>query len=226
MKDTMTTCRLHMMATAALAVAVSLAALPPTTTASAPASAPEITRVEPATPAPGADPQQLAIQGADFMPGLTLEVTTPGGQTMTYAGGDIQSPKAASFSVMIPLPTEGRYGLVVRNTDGGVSEPYTLTVAAGEPKDPKAPAITAVTPSDPVHGPAPQVLRVAGEGFERGLRAIVTDPMGQELVDVTLGEITPTAFDLTTLLERAGDYEIVVSNPSGTVSNVWTLSVR
>ena len=202
------------------------------TTAAQPAAGPDAARstpvilsVDPSSPAPRSAAQRVTITGEDFLPGLTFAVTGPDGQTTVHQGGDILSRTDTSFAVMLMLAVEGTYTFKVTNTDGGVSEPFTVEVQKAA-SDPPAPVISGVTPSEPEHQPEPQVLRVSGQHFERGLRAIVTNPIGEEIVDVTVGRITPTSFELTVLLASAGNVELVVSNPSGAVSNVWTITVR
>jgi hypothetical protein len=193
---------------------------------SADRSTPTITGVQPATPAPQNEPQRLAVSGTDFMAGLTLEVTSPAGQTTTFKGDDIMSRRTDSFAVSLVLDVAGTYVLRVTNTDGGMSNPFELEVKKGESTKPNAPVISSITPSEPIHRTEAQTLRVEGQRFEEGLRAIVTNPIGQEVGDVAITHLTPTSFDLLVTLDRAGDFELVVSNPSGGASNVAKIPVR
>lgn len=201
-------------------VAASVLALAVTTS-----STPVVTHVAPATPAVSARAQVLSIHGKEFMAGLTLAVTTPEGQTDTFTGSAIQARTETSFQVSLMFATPGRYQFVVTNTDGGTSEPFALEVAARK-TSPAAPVIERVTPSEPTAHPEPQLLRVDGQRFESGLRAIVTDETGAELPEVSVTKVTPRSFELRVRLDKAARYELVVNNPSGAVSNVVTITVR
>jgi hypothetical protein len=188
------------------------------------ASTPVITQVLPAVPSPGDEPQTLSLHGSDFLPGLELEVMNPSGATEVYSGDRVVRHDATRVDVTLLIPAEGRYSFVVRNRDGGVSQPFNVAVKAT--KEPAAPVISQVTPANIRPHPEPQTLRVEGRRFETGLRAIVTDPVGTEIGDVQVRNLTPTAFELILRLTEPGDYGLSVSNPSGTVSNVYQLTVQ
>jgi hypothetical protein len=190
------------------------------------ASAPVILSIEPAMPAPRDEAQSITVRGEDFRQGLTFEVTGPSGQTQTYKDDSVRGRQATQFTVMLTLATKGEYSFKVTNPDGGMSAPFVVDVQPGGEAEPEGPVISRVTPTDPVHLPEPQVLRVEGENFERGLRVIVTNPIGEEVTDVTVDQVTANSFEVTVLLDQAGNYELVVSNPSGGVSNVWQVTVR
>ncbi|MGE5837310.1 MAG: hypothetical protein ACM4AI_22745, partial [Acidobacteriota bacterium] len=81
-------------------------------------STPEITNVTPAAPALSTKPQRLAVAGSDFLEGLTLMITTPGGQSLRFAGADIQNRREGSFEVDAVFDAKGNYSLVVTNKDG------------------------------------------------------------------------------------------------------------
>ena len=91
-------------------------------------STPDISNVTPASPGRSSKPQRLAVAGSDFLQGLTLMVTNPGGQSLRFAGADILNRQQGSFEVDVLLDTAGNYSLVVTNTDGGVSKPFVLAV--------------------------------------------------------------------------------------------------
>ena len=93
-------------------------------------STPEITNVTPAAPGRSSKQQRLAITGSDFLEGLTLMITTPGGQSLRFAGADILNRRQGSFEVDALLDTAGNYSLVVTNADGGVSKPFVVSVQA------------------------------------------------------------------------------------------------
>lgn len=187
-------------------------------------STPLISGVTPAAVAPAAKPQLLRISGQDFLAGLTLEVRNPSGQAVIIPAKEIRARTNTNFDVAVTLATAGNYSLVVTNTDGGVSPPFTLVVS--EPKKQEGPVINKVTPAEPTKRNAPQALMVEGQQFVSGLRAVVTDPMGMDVSDATVGKVTPNSFEIVVKLEHAGEYSIVVTNPSGAVSNVFRVLVR
>jgi len=188
------------------------------------ASTPVITQVLPAVPSPDDEPQTLSLRGSDFLPDLEIEVMNPSGSTEVFSGDQVVRHDATRVDVTLLIPAEGRYAFIVRNRDGGVSQPFNVAVKAK--KEPAAPVIAQVTPANLRPHPEPQTLRVEGRRFETGLRAIVTDPVGTEIGDVQVRNVTPTAFELILRLPEPGDYGLSVSNPSGGVSNVYQLAVQ
>jgi hypothetical protein len=190
-------------------------------------STPVISGVDPATPAPGPKTQMLTINGQEFMPGLKLSVTSPAGQTSVVQGNAITNQQATSFQAAVMLEVAGTYSLVVTNPDGGVSTPFQLAVKASPTKPQQdGPVIEKITPEDPAKRPDAQPLQIQGQRFSSGLRAIVTDPMGSEVPEVTVAKVTPNAFELMVRLEHTGEYTLVVKNPSGAVSNTARIMVR
>jgi hypothetical protein len=187
-------------------------------------STPVIDRVAPATPTPGATPHLMTVTGKDFQPRLTLKVTSPGGSVTEFKDGLILEPRESSFRVSVVFATTGRYVFVVTNPDGGVSDPFTLEVRAVT-KAP-SPIIERIRPDEITKNPEPQNLTVNGREFGPGLRAIVTDPMGMEVLDPLIRELTPTSFTLNVKLETAGNYSLVVHTAAGTVSTAATIVVR
>jgi hypothetical protein len=189
-------------------------------------STPAITSVDPASPTPSSSPLRAIISGSDFRDGLVLEVLRPDGQAVVLKAGDIQDRRESAFAVSLTIDVEGVYNLKVTNTDGGVSDPFPLEARAVHDPKPDAPVITSVKPAEPVHRPEAQILSVDGQQFEPGLRAIITGPAGQEVPDVVLSKVTDTSFELLVRLDQAGQFELVVVNPAGAVSNVVTIPVR
>ena len=184
---------------------------------------PVITAVLPQAPSRNSTAQILTVNGANFGVGLTLEVQTPAGSSMTFSGKEIQSARDSSFQVSIILAVAGNYTFVVRNTDGGVSDPFVVKVqpASG------APAIEKVSPESPTRKTEPQTLIVSGRNFAQGLSLSVTDPTGQVAVikGNAIGTITPTSFEVSLVLDKSGDYSLLVTNPSGESSNALTVVV-
>jgi hypothetical protein len=187
-------------------------------------STPVILSVAPDNPAPAKDPQTLRITGTSFLPRLTLMVTTPGGNSIELKGEAIRTQTETSFQVDLLMATAGKYSFVVTNPDGGISAPFALEVRALV--KPPSPAIDKVQPEEVNKNQEPQELTIFGRNFGPGLRAIVTDPQGADVVNPTLRDVTPTSFKLTAKLEMAGRYNLVVSNATGTTSNIATIVVK
>ena len=188
------------------------------------ASTPVILTVAPDNPAPAKDPQTLRITGLNFLPRLTLMVTTPAGNSIELKGEAIRTPTETSFQVDLMMATAGKYTMVVTNSDGGVSAPFVIEVRALA--KPPAPAIDRVQPEEITKNQEPQELTVVGRNFGAGLRAILTDPQGADVVNPTLRDVTPTSFKVTAKLDMAGPYNLVVSNATGAVSNIATIVVK
>lgn len=182
-------------------------------------STPEITNVTPAAPGRSSKPQRLAITGSDFLEGLTLMITTPGGQSLRFAGADILNRRPVSFEVDALLDTAGNYSLVVTNTDGGVSKPFVVAVQASAQTN--RPTIESVTPAKVTKSNTPQILTVRGTRFEPGMVVMLTDPTGtvKTISGNAIADITPTSFQMTAILELPGEYSIEVKLPSGALSN-------
>ena len=207
-----------------LGLTAMLALLAPGSGAKPLVSTPVIMSVTPASPSPAKDPQILRIAGQDFQPHLKLIVTTPGGGTMELKDEAIQQQQQASFQVAVLLAMAGKYSLVVTNPDGGMSAPFVIEARAVT--KPPTPVIQRVLPDSLTKSPEPQVLTVEGSNFGPGVHVTVTDPMGIEVVDPVVREVSASAFKVTVKLETAGPYNLVVSNATGAVSNVAVITVK
>lgn len=203
---------------------VLIAALPawsdrPAARDSSAVSTPEISNVTPAAPGRSSKQQRLVIAGSDFLEGLTLMVTTPGGQSLRFTGADILNRRQTSFEVDALLDTAGNYSLVVTNTDGGVSKPFVVAVQASAQTN--RPTIESVTPAKVTKSNTPQILTVRGTRFEAGLVVMLTDPTGtvKTISGNAIADITPTSFQMTAILELPGEYSIEVKLPTGAMSN-------
>ena len=129
-------------------------------------STPDIRSVSPASPGRSSKLQRLAVSGTDFLEGLTLMITTPGGQSQRFAGNDILNRRQTTFEVDALLDTGGEYSLVVTNTDGGTSRPFVLVVQDGPPAPASKPTIESVTPAKVTKSNTPQTFTVRGTRFE------------------------------------------------------------
>jgi len=186
-------------------------------------STPEITNVTPGSPGVSSKPQRLTITGTDFLEGLTLMITNPGGQSQRYAGEDILNRRPTAFEVNVLLDEKGSYSLVVSNTDGGVSRPFPLTVPAGaaQSENKTKPTIESISPAKVTKSNTPQTLTVRGTRFEPGMVVLLTDPTGtvKTISGNAIADISPTSFQFTAILELPGEYSVEVKLPSGALSN-------
>ena len=192
------------------------------TNLSANVSEPKINGVQPEKVTMSAKPQQITVSGQDFRDGLTLVVTTPGGQPKNFSGADIVGRAATGFRVSIAFDAAGPYELVVLNTDGGKSSPFRIDVKAAS----SAPVIDRIQPPEIARSQEAQLLTLRGAGFEPGLRLSVTDPTGTVSVKESFDRLEPTIVVAKLVFEVSGTYALMVSNPSGGQSNSITLTIR
>ena len=205
-----------------LIVIIALSALATVAGARTTALNPEIATVAPNPAPPTASPQTITVSGRNFLDHLTLSITTPSGAAMQYADQAITYQRDASFQAIVTLAVAGTYRLAVTNPDGKTSSPFMLSV-----KSPASPSISAIEPQEISKSMSPQTLTVLGTQFVPGLSAMVTDPAGTVITinGSGVGQVQPTSVQITVTLELAGDYSIVVTNPSGNVSNSFGFKV-
>lgn len=186
--------------------------------------APHITSVAPTPLKPAKAAQALTITGSGFASGLTLMVTTPGGQSQRFTAGDVKSARETSFEVSILLSTAGTYSLVVTNPNGDASEPFALTVGSAGGAGPR---IDRTQPDHATRDPQPQVIKLVGQNFAAGLSITVTDPIGTATVIAgsAVGDVTPATATLSVVLDKSGQYSIMITNPTGESSNAVSLDV-
>lgn len=198
--------------------------MPPAVSAIGGRSTPRIDQISARDLAPRIQPQLLTISGQGFAPGLSLLVTAPEGWSMEYKDDAITALQESSFRVSASLASAGRYSFVVTNRDGGMSDVYLLLVT-GE-RRPLPPVIERVLPDDIFRRDDPQELVVLGRRFGSGCRAVLMDPLGVEVPDLAVLDVTPASLRLRAVLESAGPYDLVVISPSGVASNVATIVVK
>lgn len=185
-------------------------------------SEPKITTVVPDKPVVAAKPMQVTVNGEDFRSGLTLMVTTPGGQVRNFAGADIVNPRPTAFSVSFAFDALGTYEFVVMNTDGGKSPPFRVQ----SQKASRAPWIDRVEPAELSRSPEPQVVTLVGGNFEPGAKVSVTDPTGNVTVKDTIDRLEQQRLILRLPFEVSGTYALMVTNVSGTSSNSVAINIR
>lgn len=184
---------------------------------------PEITGVTPNPVTPSPSSQTLTVTGHEFMDRLTLAVTSPGGAVARYPNNAVTERREASFQAQVMLPEAGAYSLVVTNPDGRTSPPYRLDVKRiGD-----VPTITEIKPADLVKSTSPQTITVLGGRFVEGMSVTVTDPAGQvQTIGASgISQLQATSFNVLVTLEIDGEYAIVVTSPTGQVSNSMSFKV-
>jgi hypothetical protein len=187
---------------------------------------PRVTSVAPSPIVTSPKPQALKVTGTGFAPGLVVELTQQG-NTETFSGGAIRGQASTSFEIAVVLAQPGAASLVVRNTDGGVSDPFALKVEAGQAGRPEGPvpqslpAIDRVAPDKATKGSVAQLLTFSGNNFAQGLSVSVTDPTGNVTVikGTAIDSVTREIVKLSIVLEIAGEYSFLITNPSGQSSN-------
>lgn len=189
------------------------------------ASTPQITEINPVTPATSTDAQLIAITGKDFLPGLSLEVQTPDSRTLVVSGGAINLRGPESFTASVTLDRPGAYLFKVTNSDGGISRPFSFMV---RDRAPAAPAITIdrVVPDAPMKSDQAQTIRLEGRNLDSGIGISVTDPAGSDVSDVSIAKATSTSVDVTILLNQRGEYVLQANNRAGATSNRVTIRVQ
>ena len=183
---------------------------------------PRITGIVPDKPTVSPKAVTVVVNGEEFQSGLSLQVTTPGGDVRTLAGMDIAAQKAVSFQVQFTFDAEGRYAFVVLNHDGKRSPPFNVEAK----RVANRPNIDQVTPMEFSKSPEPQVVTLTGRNFQPGLKLSVTDPTGTVTVADRIDKIDAQAVVVRLVFEQSGSYAVMVTNPSGESSNTVSLSVR
>jgi hypothetical protein len=192
---------------------------------------PTVSAVTPAPIVASATAQVLRVTGAGFAPGLVVELTAQG-TTETFSGAAVQGQRATSFEISVVLAQPGSASLVVRNTDGGVSEPFALTVVASapQPQDPAPqplPVIDRIDPDKATRSTVAIPLILSGKQFATGLQVTMTDPTGTVTViqGTAIEAVTPTTVRFQAVLDVAGEYTFSVTNPKGKPSNAVSVTV-
>lgn len=191
---------------------------------------PRVTSVAPSSIVASAKPQALRVTGTGFAPGLTVEVTTQG-NTETFSGAAIRGQASTGFEISMVLAQPGEASLIVRNTDGGVSDPFLLKVEAGRAGTPvpasQSPSIDRVTPDRATKGSTPQPVTFSGNHFVQGLSVSMTDPTGSVTVikGTAIDSVTREMVKVNVVLDIAGEYTFLITNVSGQSSNSVTVIV-
>jgi hypothetical protein len=184
---------------------------------------PTVTAVTPSPIVTSPKPQPLKVTVTNFAPGLTVEVTSQG-NTETFTGAAIRGLASTSFEISAVLVQPGAASLVVRNTDGGVSDPFALKVEAGQPAKPEGPSpqptpvIDRVTPEKAQRSSVAQLLTFSGNGFVQGLTVNV-------IRATALDSVTTEVVKANIVLDIMGEYTFLITNPAGKASNSVVVTV-
>ena len=100
-------------------------------------------------------------------------------------------------------------------------------VEVGEPRGP-APVVIAAGAKDVRLTDEPQLIRVTGSGFGKGVTATLIAPLGLSTTYATssLRDLTTTSFTLSTVLDEPGTYTLTVRSESGIRSNGVPITVK
>jgi hypothetical protein len=192
-----------------------------------------VSSVLPAALPPSQATQTLVVEGANFMPGLSVifavgpaSGSTPASDSsQTLSGSAIQNLTSSSFEVNVTVPGPGQYTLRVINPSSTPSEPKTVT---GDPTITGNPAVAGLSPRSPVVSSAPDPVYVVGTGFISGVSVVLTLPDGTTSTvggsSITFG--SPTVFQMRPTFAQAGAYSLRVVNPSGQTSDPFPFTVQ
>ena len=89
---------------------------------------PFISGISPSSPIATVGNQNVAVNGANFLSGLTVTVTFPSGGSATLSGSQILNVTGSSFTMVINFNgNAGSYSIRVNNPNGRSSNPFGLT---------------------------------------------------------------------------------------------------
>jgi pimeloyl-ACP methyl ester carboxylesterase len=183
---------------------------------------PSISSISPSTPTRGDSDQSVSVSGSNFVSGLTVTVSIPGGGTATLSGSQIQSVSSGSFTMVITLNVVGQYGIRVNNPSGAQSNTFNFNVQS------VSPSISSISPSTPTRGDSDQNVQVFGNNFVSGMTVTVFIPGGgtATLSGSQIQSVTPSSFIMVITLNVVGQYGIRVNNPGNVLSNTFNFTVQ
>lgn len=168
----------------------------------APASAPQISSLSPATLSTSASSQNLTITGTGFKPGAVVSLAKVGG-----TASSLTPTSVSATSIVVPvnvglLPATWNVQVVL--ADGTKSAASSLTVTA------PAPALNSLSPATITGSTTNQTITLAGTNFQTGAKVNLTYSGG------TNSSLTPATVSATS---------IAVPVNVGTTARTWTLQV-
>ena len=187
---------------------------------SAPSTGPTIVSIQPDSTSAGPAPQMISIVGIGFQTGLAVALTSPGGETQSFTGSQLQNVSSSTFQISAALTTAGTWTVRVTNP-GGLSASGSINVVAQAGLDLNFTAWPPVfTVGDPSATIALQISNPAG-GFITGT-AIATTANGTGWLTVDghssdTWAITPSVGTVTSVA--------LTANPSGLQQGTYSGSV-
>jgi len=186
-------------------------------------SAPSIGGIAPAQPIVNPARQWISILGAGFTPAST--VTVYAGSTAYAIPADRTQYYSPSRIDILAGLTEAAsdWSVAVTNSDGGVSIPFSFTVAPQT-----APSITSVSPTSFPPSSTNQTLNIYGTNFESGA-TLTFIPNGGTPIPSTAGKLTwDSAGQITYQFNdgnTSGTWTVQVNSPDGGESNLANITV-
>lgn len=183
---------------------------------------PSISSVSPSSPTRSDSNQNVSVFGSNFVSGLTVTVSIPGGGTATLSGSQIQSVSSNSFTMVITLNVVGTYGIRVNNPSGAQSNTFNFSVQAANP------SINSISPSSPTRSDSDQSVSVFGSNFVSGLTVTVFIPGGgtATLSGSQIQSVSSGSFTMVITLNVVGQYGVRVNNSGGAQSNTFNFTVQ
>jgi pseudomonalisin len=172
--------------------------------------------------------QALTIAGTGFQgtTGWGVVLSYPG-TTVTLPGAQISVTSTTQIVAQVNVGTTARtWSVQVVSPNGVGSNTVSLPVTA----PPAPPAITTLAPNPMTKSAVAQTLTINGSGFQSGSTLSVKLTSGGVVITVPGSAITFVSSSKLTMLVNVGasarTYSVVVTNPSGQVSNTATLTVQ
>jgi len=185
--------------------------------------APTISSISPSSPRTSVTDQNIRVNGSNFVSGLTVTVTFPGGGTGTLSGSQLVNVTSTSFTMKITLNGTGTWQIRVNNPNGEVSGQFPFSVSAAV-----APTISSISPSSPTVSSSNQNVVVNGSNFQDGLTVTVFFPGGgsSTLSGTQITNVSTTSFTMVVTLNVLGTYGIRVNNPSNLQSSTFNFATQ
>jgi len=180
-----------------------------------------ITSTVPTTPTANASPQTVTINGTGFELGAFVFYNSNTSPTYSVAATNVTSN---SLQAALTLNTSGPWYLVVKNPDGTLSPPYTITVLAGPP-----PSIAYISPNPVPAGSAESIL-IHGSNFQTGGTLHFTwtvDGGGSDnRTDYDFVDSSDLIISINTGTVASTGWTVQMINPDGQSSSVFPFSVQ
>jgi hypothetical protein len=189
-------------------------------TATQRADAAAVTGTAPAPLTVSASQQTISLTGAAFQRGLSVTLTDPKGTQTVITGASVTYSSSSLASVRAIVNRPGQWTAAVANPAATTSSAYRFEVLG-------PPTITGHSPTSPTHGAPPQAITLNGEDFMAGLTLELTGPTGvKTLINAAdIVSLESTKVRVNVILDTAGDWHVVATNPGPHRSNSYTMAV-